>query len=330
MNVLVTGGAGYIGSVVVAELVQAGYQVTVYDSLVRGHREAVHPAARFVQGDVGDRAALHRLFEEGRFDAVMHFAAFIEAGESMRLPERYFHNNTANTLTLLTVMVQYGVKRFVFSSTAAVYGDPEYTPIDESHPLNPSSAYGASKFLVEQALTWLHRLGRLSYAALRYFNAAGAASPLGEDHQPETHLIPILMEVALGQREHLELYGTDYPTPDGTCVRDYIHVSDLASAHLLALEALGEQDRRVYNLGNGQGFSNREVIEVARRVTGRSIPVVETARRPGDPAILVASAERIRRELGWEPRYPDLETIIESAWAWKREHPRGYGGWRVW
>ena len=324
MKVLVTGGAGYIGSIVAAELIRAGHQVTVYDSLVRGHREAVHPAARFVQGDVGDRAALDRLFDEEAFDAVMHFAAFIEAGESMRIPERYFQNNTANTLTLLTAMLDHGVNRLVFSSTAAVYGDPEYTPIDEAHPLNPTSAYGASKHLVEQTLAWLHRLRGLSYVALRYFNAAGAAPPLGEDHRPETHLIPILLEVALGQRDHLELYGTDYPTPDGTCIRDYIHVLDLAQAHLLALEALGERNCRIYNLGNGRGFSNRQVIEVARRVTGHPIPVIEAPRRPGDPAVLVASAERIRRELGWEPRYPDLETIVASAWTWKREHPDGY------
>jgi UDP-glucose 4-epimerase len=324
MRVLVTGGAGYIGSIVTAELVRAGHQVTVYDSLVRGHREAVHPSVAFVRGDTGDRATLARTLSEGRFDAVMHFAAFIEAGESMRKPELYFENNTANALSLLTTMLEHGVNRFVFSSTAAVYGDPEYMPIDEDHPLNPVNAYGASKLMVERMLAWLNQIHGLGYAALRYFNAAGAAPPLGEDHQPETHLIPIILQVALGERDHLELYGTDYPTPDGTCIRDYIHVSDLASAHVLALEALQPGEQRVYNLGNGRGFSNREVLETARRVTGRPIPAVEAPRRPGDPAVLVASSDRIRRELGWSPRHPDLEDIIGSAWAWRQKHPEGY------
>lgn len=324
MKVLVTGGAGYIGSVVTAELIRAGHEVTVYDSLVRGHRQAVHPAASYVQGDVGDKAGLRRVLREGAFDGVVHFAAFIEAGESMDKPERYFENNTANTLTLLTSLLEHGVERFVFSSTAAVYGDPAYTPIDEEHPLNPVNAYGASKLMVEQMLAWLHRIHGLGYAALRYFNAAGAAPPLGEDHQPETHLIPIILQVALGQRDHLELYGTDYPTRDGTCIRDYIHVIDLASAHVLALDALRPGEQRIYNLGNGRGFTNREVLETARRVTGRPIPVVDGPRRPGDPAVLVASSERIQRELGWTPRYPDLEDIIASAWAWHQKHPEGY------
>ncbi|RME45047.1 MAG: UDP-glucose 4-epimerase GalE [Chloroflexi bacterium] len=326
MKILVTGGAGYIGSIVAAELIRAGHDVTVYDSLVRGHRQAVHPAATFVQGDVGDKTTLERILREGAFEAVMHFAAFIEAGESMKRPERYFANNTANALTLLSTMIEQGIKRFVFSSTAAVYGDPEYTPIDEEHPLRPINAYGASKLMVEQMLTWFNRIHGLGYAALRYFNAAGAAPPFGEDHRPETHLIPIILEVAMGQRDHLELYGTDYPTRDGTCVRDYIHVIDLARAHVLALEALRPGEQRVYNLGNGRGFTNREVLETARRVTGRPIPVVEAPRRPGDPAILIASSDRIQQELGWMPEHPDLEDIIASAWAWRQEHPHGYSG----
>jgi UDP-glucose 4-epimerase len=324
VRVLITGGAGYIGSVVVSELVQAGHHVTVYDSLVRGHREAVHPAARFVAGDVGDEASLNELFGLHTFDAVLHFAALIEAGESMQDPERYFRNNSAKTLTLLSAMVNHGIRRFVFSSTAAVYGDPEYTPIDEHHPLKPVNAYGASKLIVEQMLIWFNRIHRLGYTALRYFNAAGAAPPLGEDHRPETHLIPIILQVAMGQREHLALFGDDYPTRDGTCVRDYIHVLDLASAHVLALEQLEPGARQVYNLGNGRGFTNQEVIETARRVTGCPIPVQASARRPGDPAILVASSERIQAELGWSPRYPNLDDIIASAWQWRQVHPHGY------
>lgn len=326
---MVTGGAGYIGSIMAAELVRTGHNVTVYDNLAHGHREAVHPAATFVQGDVGDRVMLDRVFQEGAFDGVMHFAAFIEAGESMRIPEVYFRNNTANALTLLTSMLEHGIDRFIFSSTAAVYGDPEYTPVDEDHPLNPVNTYGASKLMVERMLAWFSEIHGLGYAALRYFNAAGAVPPLGEDHQPESHLIPIILQVALGQRDHLELYGTDYPTRDGTCIRDYIHVSDLVSAHLLALEALQPSEQRIYNLGNGRGFTNREVVESARRVTGRPIPVVEAPRRPGDPAILVASSDRMQRELGWAPQYPDLDDIIGSAWAWYRQHPEGYSG-TVW
>ncbi|MFQ5855089.1 MAG: UDP-glucose 4-epimerase GalE [Anaerolineae bacterium] len=329
MRLLVTGGAGYIGSTVTAELIRGGHEVTVYDSLVRGHREAVHPAATFVRGDVGDKAMLEPVFREGAFDAVIHFAAFIEAGESMQIPEAYFQNNTANALTLLRTMLEYGVDRVVFSSTAAVYGDPEYTPIDEKHPSRPANAYGASKLMVEHMLAWFSQIHGLGYATLRYFNAAGAAPPLGEDHQPESHLIPIILEVALAQRDHLELYGTDYPTRDGTCIRDYIHVIDLAWAHVLALAALEPGEQRIYNLGNGRGFTNREVLETARRVTGRPIPAVEAPRRPGDPAVLVASSDCIRQELGWVPRYPDLEDIIGSAWAWRQQYPEGYSG-AVW
>jgi len=323
-HVLVTGGAGYIGSVVAAELVRAGRRVVVLDNLSRGHREGVPRGAELVTGDVGDRAVLDWLFASRAVDAVMHFAALIEVGESMRMPERYFRNNSAGTLTLLEAMLGNGVSRIVFSSTANLFGDPERILIDETHALRPSSVYGESKLISERMLEWFHRIHGLRYASLRYFNACGAAEELGEDHDPETHLIPLTLQVALGRRARVEIYGTDYATPDGTCVRDFIHVSDLASAHLLALDALEQHGRLVYNLGNGQGFSVRQVIAAARRVTGHAIPAVESARRPGDPAILIASSEKIRRELGWQPKYPELETIIASAWEWHRRHPRGY------
>jgi UDP-glucose 4-epimerase len=332
MKVLVTGGAGYIGSVVAEDLLQAGHQVVVFDNLSRGHRQAAPQGAELVVGDLADRAALDRLLQPRAldfhgFDAVMHFAALIEAGESMKAPEQFFRNNTANALTLLEAMLAAGVKRFVFSSTAALYGNPERTPIAEDDPLHPTNAYGESKLLVERMLRWFHQIHGLGYASLRYFNAAGASRPdQGEAHQPETHLIPRILEVALGRAEYVNIFGTDYSTPDGTCIRDYIHVSDLARAHLLALQALalGNSSPLVYNLGNGQGFSVREVVEVARKVTGHPVPVIESPRRVGDPAVLIASSEKIRRELGWQPRFPELGTIVESAWQWHRTHPDGY------
>ena len=324
MNVLVTGGAGYIGSVVADALLQAGHSVTVFDNLSRGHREAVPGPAELIVGDLEDASAIEGAFNGRNFDAVMHFAALIEAGESMKTPERYFRNNTLNTLTLLEAMLRHNVKRFVFSSTAALFGDPLRVPIEEEDTYAPVNAYGESKLLVEKMLAWFHQCHGLRYAALRYFNAAGAAGDRGEHHQPETHLIPRVLGVALGHTESVSIFGTDYATPDGTCVRDYIHILDLASAHLLALNALGERDRLIYNLGNGQGFSIREVIDVARRVTGHPIPVAEAARRPGDPAILVASSARIQRELGWRPRYASLDAILESAWEWHRRNPSGY------
>ncbi len=324
MNVLVVGGAGYIGSVVAAGLIEAGHSVTVFDNMSRGHVQAVPAAARLVTGDLADCAALDRLFAAGSFDGVLQFAALIEAGESMKIPERYFRNNTANTLNLLEAMLNHGVLRLVFSSTAALYGNPVRVPIEEDDALEPTNAYGESKLLAEKMLAWFHQCHGLRYASLRYFNAAGAAGERGENHQPESHLIPRVLQVALGQSERVSIFGTDYPTPDGTCVRDYIHILDLASAHLAALDALATRDRLVYNLGNGQGFSIREVIEVARRVTGHPIPAVEAARRPGDPAILVASSARIQKELGWRPRYTGLESIIASAWEWHRRHPNGY------
>jgi UDP-glucose 4-epimerase len=323
-RVLVTGGAGYIGSVVAAQLLRKGYEVVVFDNLSHGFTSAVPPAARLVQGDIADRDALAGLFAESRFDAVMHFAAFIEAGESMQLPEKYFRNNSCNALTLLETVLAHNVPRFVFSSTAALYGTPVRTPIEETDPLRPTNAYGESKLIVEQMLSWLHRIHGLKYASLRYFNAAGAWQDQGEDHQPESHLIPLTLEVALGQRKEISIFGTDYPTPDGTCVRDYIHVGDLATAHLLVLEALKEKHTLIYNLGNGRGFSVREVIETVRRVTGRPIPAKESPRRPGDPAVLVASSEKIKRELNWCPQFPELASIVSSAWEWRKNHPQGY------
>ena len=326
MNVLVTGGAGYIGGVVAAELLKAGHRVLVYDDLSRGHRRAAPKGAELIVADTADRAALDRVFMTHPFDAVMHFAALIEAGESMKNPAAFFRNNTANALTLLEAMLAYGVKKFVFSSTAALFGNPERSPIEDDDPLSPTNVYGESKLMVERMLTWFNSVHGLRYASLRYFNAAGAMSAdHGEDHRPESHLIPLVLKVAQGQIEHVNILGSDYPTPDGTCVRDYIHVLDLASAHLLALGALEHRDRLIYNLGNGRGFSVREVIEVARKVTGLPIPVVESPRRPGDPAILIASAAKIRRELNWRPQFPDLETIVASAWRWHQAHPHGYG-----
>lgn len=324
MRILVTGGAGYIGSHVVDLLVKEGHRVTVLDTLEKGHREAVHPEAALVLGNFGDADMLDKVFTQEPFDAVMHFAAYIEAGESMVDPGRFLVNNTGRALTLLDRMTAHGVKKFIFSSTAATYGDPQYTPIDEEHPKDPTNAYGYAKLLVEGALEWMHRLRGLGCVSLRYFNAAGCSTELGEDHFPETHLIPLVLEVAQGQRAAIKVFGTDYPTPDGTCVRDYIHVLDLASAHLLALKALNDGERRVYNLGNGKGYSVRDVIETARRVTGHPIPVEESPRRPGDPAVLVASSDTIQRELGWKPAHPELEDIIQSAWAWKQRHPQGY------
>ncbi len=323
MRILVTGGAGYIGSIVAQELIGAGHEVVVFDSLLRGHRSAVPQEATFVRGDLLDREALAKLFEEHDFSAVMHFAALIESGESMEKPALYFRNNVVGSLNLLDAAVMRGVERFVLSSTADVYGVPVRERIVESDPLRPINPYGESKLLVERMLVWFESTHGLRYASLRYFNAAGATPQRGEDHRPESHLIPRVLQVALGQRDHLEIYGTDYPTPDGTCIRDYIHVLDLALAHILALEALEERSH-IYNLGNGHGYSVKEVIETARRVTGHPIPAVERPRRPGDAPIKVASAEKIERELGWQPRHPDLESIIESAWRWRQANPQGY------
>jgi len=325
MRILVTGGAGYIGSVVTEQLIEEGEQVVVYDNLYQGHRPAVHQEALFMEGDLADRKALNRVFEEHSFDAVMHFASHTLVAESVAQPFLYLGDNVTNGLNLLRAAVTHGVGRFILSSTANLFDEPERTPITEDEHIIPGSPYGESKYLLERILHWLDRTLRLRYAALRYFNAAGASERYGEDHHPETHLIPRVLQVPLGKRQCIEIHGSDYPTPDGTCVRDYIHVMDLAQAHILALRALDEGSR-VYNLGNGRGFSVREVIEMAREVTGHSIPASEGARRPGDPAVLIASSEKIRRELGWEPRYPNLRDIVESAWRWHTAHPDGYDG----
>nr|BAL57187.1 UDP-galactose 4-epimerase [uncultured prokaryote] len=323
MNILVTGGAGYIGSAVAEALLRAGHRVTIYDSLITGHRAALPPGAEFVHAALEDSSILNETLQRGKFDAVMHFAAFIEAGESMKEPGRFYQNNLINSLRLLEMSVQNGVQRFVLSSTAAVYRSSD-EPLREDSPLAPSNVYGHTKLVVEQALAWYRRIHGLHYAALRYFNAAGALPGRGEAHRPETHLIPRVLQVALGQAEEALIFGTNYPTPDGTAIRDYVHIADLVSAHLLALEALAERPELVYNVGNGEGYSVRQVIETARRVTGHPIPAREMPPRPGDPPRLVASAEKIRRELGWQPQYPDLESIIASAWEWHRSHPHGW------
>ncbi len=327
MKVLVTGGAGYIGSVVTAELLKTGFQAVVYDNISHGRREAVPKDAELVIGELADRVQLDRAMRQHSFVAVMHFAALIEAGESMKAPLSFFRNNSASTLTLLEAVHRHSIPAFVFSSTAALYGEPERVPIEETDPIRPTNVYGESKAIVERMLAWMHRIHGLSYSSLRYFNAAGASDDRGEDHDPETHLIPLILQVAEGKRPHVSIFGTDYPTPDGTCIRDYIHILDLAQAHVLVLQRLVGQPKPqqlIYNLGNGRGFSVREVLDAARRVTGRAIPVVESPRRPGDPAVLVASSAKIRHELGWQPQFPDLDAIIRSAWEWRRLHPAGY------
>ncbi len=315
MRILVTGGAGYIGGMVAGILARQGHAVLVYDNLCHATRAGVPAGVDFVQGELSDRPALEKLLSSG-FDGVMHFAALIEAGESMAQPERYFRNNTASTLSLLEAMLVTGLHRLVFSSTAAVYGEPDVTPIPENAPLHPTNPYGESKLLVEKMLCWMYRVHGLHYASLRYFNVAGAMPGRGEAHEPETHLIPLVLDVALGRRDKIKIYGDDYPTPDGTCIRDYIHVEDLAHAHLLAFEALADREQLIYNLGNGSGFSVLEVIDSARRVTGHPIPVEVCPRRPGDPAVLIASSEKIEKELGWKPRHTTLDSIVASAWEW--------------
>jgi UDP-glucose 4-epimerase len=319
MNVLVTGGAGYVGGTVATILMQAGHQVTILDNLCHSKRSELPSGANFIEADIADRPRVESLLRDLKPDGVLHFAALIEAGESMQKPEIYFRNNTASTLALLEAMLATGTNKLVFSSTAAVYGEPKSTPIDENADLAPTNAYGESKLLVEHMLRWFNRIHGLRYASLRYFNVAGALPHRGESHEPETHIIPLILDVALGRREKIFIFGDDYPTPDGTCIRDYIHVADLADAHILALNALSTHDRMIYNLGNGSGFSVKQVIEAARRVTGHPIPVEIKPRREGDPARLVASSEQAKTNLNWQPKHPNLDDILASAWAWHKQ-----------
>ena len=332
MKILVTGGAGYIGGTVAGLLTETGHQAVVFDNLSHGRLDLLPAGVELIEGELADRSALERIFKSAQddkkpFDGVLHFAALIEAGESMVRPEIYFRNNTASTLSLLEAMLACGPRRLVFSSTAAVYGEPESVPIQEDARLLPTNPYGQSKLLVEQMLAWFNRIHGLRYASLRYFNVAGAPEgkdgvTRGEAHEPESHLIPLVLDVALGRRKSIRIYGDDYPTPDGTCIRDYIHVSDLADAHLLALSALGAANTGrplIYNFGNGTGFSVREVIESARRVTGHPIPAEIYPRRAGDAAVLIASSQKAMRELGWKPRYTQLDEILRTAWLWHQK-----------
>jgi UDP-glucose-4-epimerase GalE len=325
MNILVTGGAGYIGSHTVRLLLARGHDVTVLDNLVYGHREAV-PAERLVVGDIGDARGLDSLMAEHRIEAVVHFAAFAYVGESVKEPAKYYSNNLLGSLTLLEACRKNGVTRFVFSSTCATYGTPTAVPITEDEKQLPINPYGNTKLAFERALADYAAAYPFGYCALRYFNASGASpeGTIGEDHDPETHLIPLVFQAAMGQRPHIEIFGTDYPTPDGTCIRDYIHVDDLAEAHILALGKLGPGSQLKFNVGVGKGYSVREVIRTAEEVSGLKVPVKEGPRRAGDPAELVANADKIRRELGWSPRYADLRPIVETAWNWHRSHPQGY------
>ena len=327
MAILVLGGAGYIGSHTVYELIDAGRDVVVADNLLTGFRAAVHPKARFYELDIRDRAALDALFEKEQIEGVIHFAASSQVGESMSDPLKYYDNNLYGTMVLLQAMVAHGVNKIVFSSTAATYGEPERVPILETDKTVPTNCYGNTKLSMEQMMSWVSQAHGLKYVALRYFNACGAhpSGKIGEAHDPETHLIPIILQVANGTRKQISVFGDDYPTKDGTCVRDYIHVTDLAQAHILALDyLLNGGDNNVFNLGNGVGFTVKEVIDVARSVTGHPIPAVVSPRRAGDPAQLIASSEKAVNVLGWKPQYNDLNTIIETAWKWHSTHPHGY------
>ncbi|HEV2616047.1 MAG TPA: UDP-glucose 4-epimerase GalE [Candidatus Acidoferrales bacterium] len=328
MKILVTGAAGYIGSVCTEILLDRGHTVLALDNLSEGHREAVDPRAQFCNADLHNSASLNQIFDANKVDAVMHFAALCLVEESVKKPGEYYRANVAAGINLLDAMLRHGVKKLIFSSTAATYGEPEKVPIPEEHRTEPINPYGASKLLFERILKEFRENSGLEYVTMRYFNAAGASAERGEDHSPETHILPILFEAALGQRDAFQIYGTDYPTTDGTCVRDYVHVIDIAAAHALAVERISEMAGRVYNIGNSRGFSVREVIDTVRSVAGRNIPTRVAARRAGDPAVLIASSERIRKELGWKPRFSDLESIIRTAWAWKEKFPNGYASGR--
>jgi len=324
-RILVTGGAGYIGSVAVEQLLDRGHQVVVIDNLIKGHRQAVDPRARFVEGDFGDVALVETILKDNGIDSVMHFAAYSLVGESMQNPGKYFQNNLAGSANLVEAMLRAGVRMLVFSSSAATYGVPETSPIKETDPQAPINPYGESKLMFERMLHWYDQANGVRFVSLRYFNAAGASRKYGEVHDPETHLIPLVLQVALGQRPFVQIFGGDYPTPDGTAIRDYIHVVDLAEAHILALDWLaGGGESHLFNLGNGTGFSVKEVVDAARRVTGQKIDAQVGPRRPGDPPVLVASSEKVGKTLGWKPQYPQLEEIIRSAWDWHQQHAMGY------
>lgn len=324
MNVLVTGGAGYIGSVVVEMLLQQGFSVVVVDSLIEGHRSALPSDISFFKEDIGDKEVIKEILVDHKIDAVIHMAGETLVSKSMTQPEDYFITNVAKGLELLEAMREAGTKRIIFSSTAALFGNPEFTPVNEEHPTNPINAYGRSKLMFEQMLEWYDRVHDLTYVCLRYFNAAGATVEHGEHHPVETHLIPIVLQTALGQREYVEIYGTDYDTKDGTCVRDYIHVEDLANVHIGALQKMDETGSQKLNLGNGEGYSVKEVIETARKVTGHPIPARESARRPGDPDTLVAASKRTHELIGVQFKYPDIQQIVEAAWNWHSKNPNGY------
>jgi UDP-glucose 4-epimerase len=323
LNVLVTGGAGYIGSAVVEELLADQHTPVVYDNLVAGHAEAVPDGVTLVQGNLFDGQLLRQTIKTHGVEAVIHLAAFLQPNESMTNPGKYFHNNVAGSIALLDAMIQTGVRRFIFSSTCATFGNPVRLPIDEEHPQQPISPYGVGKLMIEQMLPWYELAHGMRYSCLRYFNACGATPERGEDHDPEIHLIPLILQVAAGKRANIKIFGTDYDTRDGSCIRDYIHISDLGRAHVLALAPLAQRSRN-FNLGSGDGFTVREVIEAARKVTGHPIPVVEEPRRAGDPPIMIGDGRRARAELGWAPRYPTLEQMIGSAWDWHQRHPNGY------
>ena len=325
MAILVTGGAGYIGSATVKDLRSKGETVVVLDNLIYGHRRAIDSSVIFYQGEIGDERLIQKILDEHEIEACMHFSAFTFVGESVENPQIYFQNNVAQTLNLLEVLVKNNVKKFVFSSTAAVFGEPQKVPIDENHSQNPTNPYGWSKLMVEKVLASYDAAYDLKFVVLRYFNACGANGDCGEDHNPETHLIPLILFAAQGKRDSIAIFGDDYPTPDGTAIRDYIHVADLSQAHLLALEHLRKNGASEFiNLGNGGGYSVREVIEAARKITGRNIETVIAPRRAGDPSRLVADATKAREVLGWNPQFPEIEKIIGSAWNWHEAHPNGY------